>query len=158
MAFARPIPKTYWPAVGISVAGLSVLIAVLVYFLVDGLFMQRIVEKLLLRLPAFKIRGELALISKRIFTNKTRHRGSAGRGHLHAIPPLLGLLLRRQVSRISGSITIWLGFVPVILAANAVPVTVFGLGVREPLLVLYLDVLGHVEGGKLWPRPSLYCQ
>lgn len=39
---------------------------------------------------------------------------------------------------------VWFGFVPVVLAANALPVTVAGLGIREYLVVLFLGVLGHV--------------
>lgn len=38
----------------------------------------------------------------------------------------------------------WLGFVPILLAANAVPITIAGLGVREYLLVLYLGVVLRV--------------
>jgi uncharacterized membrane protein YbhN (UPF0104 family) len=39
----------------------------------------------------------------------------------------------------------WLGFVPIILAANVVPVTVAGIGVREYLLVLFLGVVAQVD-------------
>lgn len=38
----------------------------------------------------------------------------------------------------------WLGFVPILLAANAAPITIAGLGVREYLLVLYLGVVMRV--------------
>ena len=39
---------------------------------------------------------------------------------------------------------IWFGFVPIVIAANAFPVTVAGIGVREYLLILFLGVLAHV--------------
>jgi uncharacterized membrane protein YbhN (UPF0104 family) len=39
---------------------------------------------------------------------------------------------------------LWFGFVPVVLAANALPITVAGLGIREYLVVLFLGVLGGV--------------
>jgi uncharacterized membrane protein YbhN (UPF0104 family) len=42
-------------------------------------------------------------------------------------------------------IAIWLGFVPIVLAANTVPITIAGLGVRESLLVLFLHVLANVD-------------
>ncbi len=45
---------------------------------------------------------------------------------------------------ISLSAALWFGFVPVVLAANALPVTVAGLGIREYLVVLFLGVLGNV--------------
>lgn len=141
-------PKTYWPAVCIFAAGLVVLAGVLLYFVIDGLFMQRAVEKLLNRFQTFKMRGELALISKRIFTSKL------------AVAEVLAAAICTQFLLCSvyyfagksvgipASIAIWLGFVPIVLAANAIPITVFGLGVREPILVLYLGVLGHVDNGK----------
>ena len=45
---------------------------------------------------------------------------------------------------ISLGAAVWFGFVPVVLAANALPVTVAGLGIREYLVVLFLGVLGNV--------------
>ena len=140
--------KTRLPAACIFAAGMVVLAGVILYFSVDGLFMQRTVEGILNRLPAFKIRGELTLISKRIFTSKL------------AVAQVLFAAIGTQMLLcavyyfagksvgIPGSIAIWLGFVPIVLAANAVPITVFGLGVRESILVLYLGVLGHVDGGE----------
>ncbi len=45
---------------------------------------------------------------------------------------------------ISLGAAVWFGFVPVVLAANALPVTIAGLGIREYLVVLFLGVLGNV--------------
>ncbi len=39
----------------------------------------------------------------------------------------------------------WVGFVPIILAANAVPITIAGIGVRDYLLVLFLGIMGSVS-------------
>ena len=39
----------------------------------------------------------------------------------------------------------WLSFVPIVLAASALPISVAGIGVREYLLVLFLGVIGGVE-------------
>lgn len=39
----------------------------------------------------------------------------------------------------------WLSFVPIILAANAVPITIAGIGIREYLMTLFLFVLAHVS-------------
>lgn len=41
--------------------------------------------------------------------------------------------------------SIWLGFVPIILGSNAVPITVAGIGVRDYLLVLFLGTLAGVS-------------
>ena len=46
---------------------------------------------------------------------------------------------------ISLPFTVWLGFVPIILAANAVPITIAGIGVRDYLVVLFLGVLGGID-------------
>jgi cbb3-type cytochrome oxidase subunit 3 len=40
---------------------------------------------------------------------------------------------------------IWLTFVPIVLASNALPITVAGIGVREYLLVLFLGVIAGVD-------------
>jgi uncharacterized membrane protein YbhN (UPF0104 family) len=42
----------------------------------------------------------------------------------------------------------WMGIVPIILAASAVPITIAGIGVREYLLVLFLGVLANVDQEK----------
>jgi uncharacterized membrane protein YbhN (UPF0104 family) len=42
---------------------------------------------------------------------------------------------------------VWLSFVPIVLAANVLPITVAGIGVREYLLILFLGVMGRVESG-----------
>ncbi len=41
--------------------------------------------------------------------------------------------------------SIWLGFVPIILGSNAVPITVAGIGVRDYLLVLFLGALAGIS-------------
>jgi glycosyltransferase 2 family protein len=40
---------------------------------------------------------------------------------------------------------LWPTFVPIVLAANALPVTIAGLGIREYLLVLFLGVIAGVD-------------
>ena len=40
----------------------------------------------------------------------------------------------------------WLTFVPIVLAANALPITIAGIGIREYLLVLFLGIIIHVDG------------
>ena len=137
--------NTHWVAVGISAAGVAVFIAVVLFFLVDGHFMRRVVENILCHLPASKIREEFSVISKRIFTSKiviARVMGAAvGTQFLLCV---VFYLAGRSVG-IQSPIAIWLGFVPIVLAGNAVPITIAGLGVRELLMVLFLGVLAHVE-------------
>lgn len=45
---------------------------------------------------------------------------------------------------VSAGPAVWFGFVPVVLAANALPITIAGLGIREYLVVLFLGVLASV--------------
>jgi uncharacterized membrane protein YbhN (UPF0104 family) len=40
---------------------------------------------------------------------------------------------------------VWLTFLPIVFAANAVPITVAGIGVREYLLILFLGVVARVD-------------
>jgi uncharacterized membrane protein YbhN (UPF0104 family) len=46
---------------------------------------------------------------------------------------------------VSSPLLIWLTFVPIVLASNALPITVAGIGVREYLLVLFLGVIAGVD-------------
>ena len=46
---------------------------------------------------------------------------------------------------IESPILLWLGFVPIVLAANALPITIAGIGIRDYLLVLFLGVIAHVD-------------
>jgi hypothetical protein len=39
----------------------------------------------------------------------------------------------------------WTTFVPIVLAANALPITIAGVGIREYLLVLFLGVIAGVD-------------
>jgi hypothetical protein len=137
--------KTWWLGMAIASAGGAAFVAALLYFAVDGAVMQRLAEKGLRLLPASGIREELFRISSRIFNSKL------------AIAKVLGIavgtqfilcalywLAGRSVG-IHAPMAIWLNIAPLLLAANAVPVTVAGIGVREYLLILFLGRLAHVE-------------
>lgn len=39
---------------------------------------------------------------------------------------------------------LWFSFVPIIIASNAIPITMAGIGIREYLMVLFLGVLGSI--------------
>lgn len=53
--------------------------------------------------------------------------------------------------------TLWLSFVPIILAANAVPITLAGVGVREYLVLLFLGVLASVGKEQALAASLLAC-
>ncbi len=137
--------KTYWLAVGIMTAGAAVCVAGALFFLA-GHRIQRWFALRLRALPAHHLRNEMMRISGLLCAHK--------RQVAHVIAAALGTqLLLCIVFYLAGSavgihipLLTWLGFVPIVLAANAVPITVAGIGVREYLLVLFLGVLAQVEG------------
>jgi uncharacterized membrane protein YbhN (UPF0104 family) len=43
---------------------------------------------------------------------------------------------------------IWLSFLPIVFAANALPFTIAGIGVREYLLILFLGVIAGIENDR----------
>ncbi|HWB58716.1 MAG TPA: lysylphosphatidylglycerol synthase transmembrane domain-containing protein, partial [Chthoniobacteraceae bacterium] len=139
-------PQTYWPALVVSVAGGVVLIGAALFFLVDGAFMQRLVAKCLGALNASKLRDELGIISGRVFSQKRAvAEVMAAAIGTQLLLCLCYYLAGRSVG-IGLPVSFWLGFVPVVLAANAVPITPAGVGVRESLLVVYLGLV-HVPQG-----------
>ena len=137
--------KTWWLAVGILSAGAGVCVFGVVFFLA-GHPTHRWFERRLRAMPAHNLRDEAARIWGLLCDNK------------QAVAQVIGAAVGTQlllcvVFYLAGTavgihlpLLTWMGFVPIVLAANAVPITVAGIGVREYLLVLFLGVLGHVDG------------
>jgi uncharacterized protein (TIRG00374 family) len=121
--------KTWWMAVGMSAAGGVILVCTILYFVIDGRVMQRMVEKLLGLLPASKIRDEFRNISAHIFTSKTAIATVIGAAVGTQFLLCLVFYLAGRSVGIDAPFAEWLGFVPIVLAANAVPITVAGIGV-----------------------------
>lgn len=137
--------KTKWMSVGIMAAGGVILVCGILFFLLNAVFLQGLIEKLLRFLPASNIRNELSRINGRIFTNRKSIAGVIGAAvGTQLILCAVFYLAGRSVG-IDASFATWLVFVPIVLAANAVPITVAGLGVREYLMVQFLAALAHVE-------------
>jgi uncharacterized protein (TIRG00374 family) len=102
-------------------------------------------EKRLRALPAHSLRDEAA----RIWGLLCAHKRSIGQiGCAALASQLLSCVLFYLAGHsvgIQGSFITWLTFLPIVLAANALPITFAGLGVREYLLVLFLGVIAHVD-------------
>jgi hypothetical protein len=97
-------------------------------------------------LPESKLRNELLRISgllaaNRIAVVKVVTAAVGTQLLLCTVYALAGTAVGIQVP-----IFTWFGFVPIIIAANAFPVTVAGIGVRDYLFVLFLEVLAKVKG------------
>ncbi|MDD5262499.1 MAG: lysylphosphatidylglycerol synthase transmembrane domain-containing protein [Methylacidiphilales bacterium] len=136
---------SYWLAIGISAVGTAVLLLGLLFFLHRGFFLRNISDWCLQLLPASKIKVELLRINSLVYSHK-KNLAQVLSAALFTQVLLCGVFyLAGLAVGIHMPFVLWLGFVPIVLAANAVPITIAGLGVREYLMVLFLGVLAHIE-------------
>ncbi len=137
-------PQTHWLAVGMLAAGLAVFAAG-VLFLAAGHPTHRWFEHRLRSLPAFSFRDEVANIWARFCLRK----GRVVQVFLAACAAQALLCLLFYFAGLAVGIHLppaaWFSFVPIVLASNAIPITLAGLGVREYLLILFLGILGNVS-------------
>jgi len=137
--------QTHWMALVILCAGAALFVFGALFFL-TGHPTHQWFEKRLRSLPAHSLRDEAARIWGLLCINKRR----LAQVFAAALVTQLLLCVLFYLAGISVGIRLpllsWLTFVPIVLAANALPLTVAGLGVREYLLVLFLGVTAHVEG------------
>lgn len=134
--------QTFWMAGGVFSAGLCVLVAGVLFLVLARPLPAG--DGILGRLPAGRLRAELVRI------------WSLAAGSKHAVCQVFAAAVVIQLLNcvsfwlaglsvgIDVPLPAWMSFVPVILAANVLPITIAGLGVREYLLVLFLGVVGHV--------------
>jgi len=139
-------PQTYWLANAMLIAGGTVAILGIVFFLVPGSVFRRFFSALLRFFPGHKLHDELVRMTGLLCLNKSvlaRVTGAAVGTQLLlcAIYWLAGMAVG-----IHAPLGVWFGFVPIVIAASAFPVTIAGIGVREYLLVLFLRGLAHVPG------------
>ncbi len=134
-----------WLAVGISAAGGAVLLLGLLFFLHRGFLLRNISDWCLQLLPASKIKAELLRINSLVYSHKKNIAQVLGAALFTQVLLCTLFYLAGLAVGIHMPFVLWLGFVPIVLAANAVPITIAGLGVREYLMVLFLGVLAHVE-------------
>jgi glycosyltransferase 2 family protein len=136
--------ETHWLALIILSAGAVISLVGVVFFWV-GHPTHLWFEKRLRSLPAHSLRDEAARIWGLLCANK---RSIAQIGCAALATQLLSCVLF-YLAGISVGIRLpllsWLTFVPIVLAANALPLTIAGLGVREYLLILFLGVTAQVE-------------
>lgn len=131
--------------VGILVAGLAVCAGGAVFFALNTQRMLAFVTRVIGWLPEGAIKTKLGKIGRLV----TVGRRAVGQVVLAAVctQVLLCVLfhLGGAAVGIIMPLTAWMSFVPIVLAANAVPITPAGIGVRDYLLVLFLGVIGGVE-------------
>jgi uncharacterized protein (TIRG00374 family) len=136
--------ETHWLALIILSAGAALCFLGVAFFLM-GHPTHLWFEKRLRSLPAHSLRDEAARIWGLLCANKT---SVAKIGAAAIVTQLFSCVLFYLAGHAVGvhvSLFVWLTFVPIVLAANALPITFAGLGVREYLLVLFLGVTAHIE-------------
>jgi len=136
--------QTRWIALGMLAAGALTCVGGAVFFLA-GHPTHRWFEKRLRLKPAHSLRDEAARIWGVLCDNKL------------VVAKVIGAALSTQLIHcgafylaglsvgIHTPLLIWTTFVPIVLAANALPITIAGVGVREYLLVLFLGVIAGVN-------------
>lgn len=131
-------------AVGILAAGAVTFLGGVLFFALSVARLERMRTQVLGIFPDGKLRRQLEHMSGLLVRNR--------RAVAQVFAAALGTqVLLCFVYKLAGYAVgihapfgTWLGFVPILLAANAVPITIAGLGVREYLLVLYLGVVLRV--------------
>jgi uncharacterized protein (TIRG00374 family) len=136
--------QTYWLALTILVAGAGVCLFGVIFF-VAGHPTHKWFEKRLRSLPAHNLKDELARIWGLLCANKSALAQVISAAIATQLVLCLLFFLAGHSVGIRAPLFTWLTFVPVVLASNAIPITVAGLGVREYLLVLFLGVIAQVE-------------
>jgi hypothetical protein len=137
--------QTRWIAIAILSAGAMVSLAGLAFF-AAGHPTHRWFEKRLRSGPAQTARDEIARIWGLLCDNKLSVAKVLGAAAMtQAINCVLFYFAGVSIG-IDRPLLLWLTFVPIVLAASALPISIAGIGVREYLLVLFLAVVAGVDG------------
>jgi uncharacterized protein (TIRG00374 family) len=138
-------PQTHWLAVVLVSAGGVVCLCGVLFFLA-GHPTHQWFEKRLRSLPAHSLRDEIARIWGLLCANKKSLSQVIAAATVTQLLLCLLFYLAGISVGIRAPVYVWLSFLPIVLAASALPITVAGFGVREYLLVLFLGVLAQVDG------------
>lgn len=137
-------PETHWIAVGMLGGGAAVCLFGVIFFAAGHPTHAWFQRKLGL-LPAHSLRDEITRVWGLLATNKALLVRVILAAMVTQVIICVMFYLAGRAVRIDLPLFVWLGFVPVVLAANAIPITLAGLGIRDYLLVLFLGVLGSVD-------------
>jgi glycosyltransferase 2 family protein len=136
--------QTHWLALIILSAGLAVSVFGLLFFMA-GHPTHLWFEKRLRALPAHSFRNEAARIWGLLCINKKPLAQVIGAAVTTQALLCIVFYLAGLSVGIDTPLHSWLTFVPIVLGANVLPITIAGLGVREYLLVLFLGVTARVD-------------
>jgi uncharacterized membrane protein YbhN (UPF0104 family) len=136
--------QTRWIALGMLSAGACACLGGAVFFLA-GHPTHRWFEKRLRLRPAHSLRDEAARIWGLLCDNKAVVAQVIGAALITQLIHFLVFYLAGLSVGIRSPFLIWPTFIPIVLAANALPITIAGIGVREYLLVLFLGIIAGVD-------------
>jgi uncharacterized membrane protein YbhN (UPF0104 family) len=138
---------THWMAVGIMTFG-ALTVATGVFFFLAGHPTRLWFQHQLRAFPARGLRDEIARIWGLLCDSKP----AVARVITAAVGTQILVCTMFYLAGMAVSLhipmLIWMGVVPIIIAASSVPITIAGIGVREYLLVLFLGVLVNVDQEK----------
>lgn len=137
--------QTRWIALGMLSAGAFTCLGGAIFFLA-GHPTHRWFEKRLRLRPAHSLRDEAARIWGLLCNNKMLVAIVISAALITQLVHCVIFYLAGVSVGIESPLLPWLTFVPIVLAANALPITIAGIGIREYLLVLFLGVITHVDG------------
>ena len=137
--------QTRWIALGMLSAGAFTCLGGAIFFLA-GHPTHRWFEKRLRLRPAHSLRDEAARIWGLLCNNKMLVAIVISAALITQLVHCVIFYLAGVAVGIESPLLPWLTFVPIVLAANALPITIAGIGIREYLLVLFLGVITHVDG------------
>ena len=137
--------QTRWIALGMLSAGAFTCLGGAIFFLA-GHPTHRWFEKRLRLRPAHSLRDEAARIWGLLCNNKMLVAIVISAALITQLVHCVIFYLAGVSVGIESPLLPWLTFVPIVLAANALPITIAGIGIREYLLVLFLGVIIHVDG------------
>jgi glycosyltransferase 2 family protein len=136
--------QTRWIALGMLAAGAISYLGGAVFFLA-GHPTHRWFEKRLRLRPAHSLRDEAARIWGVLCDNKLVVAKVIGAAVITQLIHCGVFYLAGLSVGIRSPLLIWPTFVPIVLASNALPITIAGVGVREYLLVLFLGIIAGVD-------------
>jgi uncharacterized membrane protein YbhN (UPF0104 family) len=136
--------QTYWIAVAILAGGGVVCLGGAVFFLA-GRPTHRWFERRLRSRPAHSLCDGAARIWGLLCDHKMLVGKLVGAALLAQLLQCISFYLAGVSVGIDRPLLMWLTFLPVVFAANALPITIAGIGVREYLLILFLGVVAGVD-------------
>ena len=134
---------TYWLALGmLGACGVAGALGI-AYFLSSEQGARRFFAVVLRLFPGARLHDEIERMTGLLWANK----GSIVQVIIAAAGTQFLLCASYYLAGVAVGIHatpwVWFSFVPIVNAANAFPISVAGIGVREYLLVLFLGVLAH---------------